>query len=81
MEKQLKSIKFPGLEDIYVIPEVDSSLNDSSTNPVQNKVVKAAIDGIKAVPACTASNNGQFLRVVNGAATWSAVPNAEEASF
>lgn len=33
------------------------------------------------VPTVTASDNGKFLRVVNG--TWAAttIPNAEEASF
>lgn len=33
------------------------------------------------LPSCDSTNNGQFLRVVNGAATWSTVPNAEEATF
>lgn len=33
------------------------------------------------IPSPTADNNGQFLRVVNGVAAWSTVPNAEEASF
>lgn len=33
------------------------------------------------IPTCSTSNNGQFLRVVNGVATWSVVPNAEEATF
>lgn len=60
---------------------VDSSLSSSSTNPIQNKVVYTAINNINAVPNCTTSNNGQFLRVVNGVATWSTVPNAEEATF
>ena len=36
---------------------------------------------LTSVPACSTSNNGQFLRVVNGVATWSTVSNAEEASF
>ena len=30
-----------------------------------------------AVPSCTADDNGKFLRVVNGAATWQTVQNAE----
>ena len=67
--------------DIDTQRTVDSYMSTSSTNPVQNKVVKEAIDAIRAVPACTTSNNGQFLRVVNGAAAWSTVPNAEGASF
>lgn len=33
------------------------------------------------VPSCTASDNGKFLRVVNGVATWSTISNAENVSF
>lgn len=33
------------------------------------------------VPSCTTSDNGKFLRVVNGVATWSAIASAENASF
>jgi hypothetical protein len=43
-----------------------------------NGVVPVANGG---VPSCTTSDNGKFLRVVNGVAAWSTVPNAEEASF
>lgn len=60
---------------------VDSALSSTSTNPVQNKAVYTAINNIKGVPSCSTSNNGQFLRVVSGVATWSTVPSAEEATF
>jgi hypothetical protein len=43
-----------------------------------NGVVPVANGG---VPSCTTSDNGKFLRVVNGVAAWSTVPNAEGASF
>jgi hypothetical protein len=51
--------------------------------------VLTAIDETKAdketlntrIPAASASDNGKFLRVVNGVAAWTKVPNAEEASF
>ena len=33
------------------------------------------------VPAYTAGNEGQFLRMVNGVPAWSTVPNAEEVRF
>jgi hypothetical protein len=33
------------------------------------------------IPAASASDNGKFLCVVNGVATWTTIPNAEEASF
>lgn len=39
-----------------------------------------AVD-MEGVPTVTTANNGQFLRVVNGAWATSTVPNAEEASF
>ena len=39
-----------------------------------------AVD-MEGVPTVTPANNGQFLRVVNGAWAASTVPNAEEASF
>lgn len=41
--------------------------------------IEAAIGN--ALPAVTASDNGKFLRVVNGAPAWTTVQNAEEASF
>ena len=41
----------------------------------------AIIKNIPAMPACTNEDNGKILRVVNGAASWEAIPNAEEASF
>ena len=37
--------------------------------------------GMEGVPTVTTDNNGQFLRVVNGAWAAATVPNAEEASF
>ena len=33
------------------------------------------------VPSCTASDNGKFLRVVNGVATWSTVQNVDNVKF
>ena len=35
----------------------------------------------KTVPPCDDTNEGQFLRVVNGVATWATIPRAEEATF
>ena len=51
--------------------EVDDALSDTSTNPVQNKIVKGAIDAIRELPAVTADDNGKVLKVVDGA--WAAV--------
>jgi hypothetical protein len=33
------------------------------------------------IPSCTATDNGKFLRCVEGVPTWSTVPSAEEATF
>ena len=35
---------------------------------------------MNSIIATTSSDNGKFLRVVNGVPTWSTVPNAEEAT-
>ncbi len=47
-------------EALYMVPEtrepsitIDSALSDTSMNPVQNKVVKAAIDAIPVGPTIT----------------------------
>ena len=64
------------------------SLEDYPNNETLIAVLNA-IDETKAdkeilntrIPAASASDNGKFLRVVNGVATWTTIPNAEEASF
>ena len=33
------------------------------------------------IPSCSADNNGQFLRVVNGVATWATIRNGEEVAY
>ena len=33
------------------------------------------------VPSCTTNDNGKFLRVVDGVATWATIQNAEDVSF
>lgn len=37
--------------------------------------------GVKEVPNSTISDNGKFLRVINGTAAWSTVQRAEEVTF
>lgn len=55
---------------------------DGVTSNIQTQLDnKAASSHGVHVPSCSASNNGQFLRVVGGTASWSTVPNAEEATF
>lgn len=90
---------------------VDSALSSTSTNPVQNKIIKAALDKCGSVDIDLAGSNegeanhinadtlggylaeeyikktvseednGKFLRVVNGVATWTSIPNVREGSF
>ena len=57
------------------------SVNNPPPYPVTSVNGQTGAVTLNAVPSCTTSNNGQFLRVVNGVATWAAIPNAEEASF
>ena len=49
----------------YTETEIDAMIRDISTT----------------IPSFTTNDNGKFLRVINGAVTWSTVPNAEEATF
>lgn len=64
---------------------VDNVKQYSASNPPPYPVTsvngKTGAVTVSAVPSCTTSNNGQFLRVVNGVAAWSTIHNAEEASF
>lgn len=64
---------------------VDNVKQYSASNPPPYPVT--SVNGatgavtINAVPACSTSDNGKFLRVVSGVASWTIIPNAEEASF
>ena len=64
---------------------VDNVKQYSANNPPPYPVtsVNGATGAItvKTIPNCSVSDNGKFLRVVNGAATWSTIPYAEEAEF
>lgn len=39
------------------------------------------IEIVPSLPSCDSSNEGQFLRVVNGVPTWTSIPNAEDYTF
>lgn len=70
---------------------VDSQLDTTSENPVQNKVVASYILTIESaiengvfprlLPSVTADDDGKFLQVADGAWTAVAMQNAEEVSF
>lgn len=57
----------------YTGAQIDEAIGDVRTN-------KAAWSE-KELPAVTASDNGKFLRVVNGAWAVSEIPNANGVSF
>ena len=112
MAKQLKSIKFPGLDEIYEIPvgggsgTIDIDLEGAAEGGVKPQsplkhtesgdyfypltTVDQVImeDGSRlnsvleetAIPTITTEDEGKFLRVINGVATWQTVINAEEVS-
>mgnify|MGYP003293975293 CR=1 FL=1 len=44
--------------------------------------IDAMIEDVSAViPSATVDDNGKFLRVVDGAAAWTTIPDAREGSF
>lgn len=51
-------VKLDGVEDGATNTVVDSELNSNSTNPVQNKVVKAALDGKASTEVASQTANG-----------------------
>lgn len=68
----------------YVDEQIES-LNSSNRTYVNEQLAlkadKSTVDAMLTVPSSTASDNGKFLRVVNGSAAWITVPNAEESGF
>lgn len=79
------------------VAAADSSLSKTSTNPIQNKAVATAIEDlttlvgdepvsdqiskINVLPACTDSDDGKFLCVVNGVATWTTMASGDGVSY
>ena len=53
----------------------------SGNNIVNTYATKTELNNFKALPSVTASDNGAFLRVVNGAWAKATVRSAEEVSF
>lgn len=49
-----------------ITPTVDSELSDTSTNPVQNKVIKNALDNKSDVVIDTATGNKVVFTIENG---------------
>ena len=76
-----------GASSYNLLPFTDEHLI-GLINTIDKKIgVKSVAEQIndatlnKLIPSCTTSDNGKFLRVVNGVAKWATVPNAEGVSF
>ena len=73
-----------GIEYLWSKISMEDYPNNETLIAILNAIdtTKADKETLNArIPAASASDNGKFLRVVNGVATWTKVPNAEEASF
>lgn len=78
---------------ISVINAIDETKADKSEIPfiddtlilegaaADAAAVGEALTKIHSVPECTIDDNGKFLCVVNGVATWTTILNAEEVKF
>ena len=60
-------VKLDGVEDGATKTIVDDVMSDTSTNPVQNKVVMKYIDSRGTLPPVSTQNDTMLIQVVNGA--------------
>ena len=60
-------VKLDGVEDGATKTIVDDAMSDTSTNPVQNKVVMKYIDSRGSLPPVSAKNDTMLIQVVDGA--------------
>lgn len=60
-------VKLDGVEDGATKTIVDDAMSDTSTNPVQNKVVMKYIDSRGSLPPVSTQNDTMLIQVVNGA--------------
>ena len=78
VDEQIQAAK----EDTANIDSAVATLQESINVELELKADKEYVNTIISVPVSTAEDdNGKFLRVVNGAASWEFVPNAEELVF
>lgn len=57
------------------------TLSASDVGAYSKTEVDNKLEGISSVPACTDSDNGKVLMVVDGVPTWSSIPSANGVSF
>lgn len=60
-------VKLDGVEDGATKTIVDDAMSDTSTNPVQNKVVMEYIDSRGTLPPVSTQNDTMLIQVVDGA--------------
>lgn len=60
---------------------IETTTLTASVLLVNGMDVAEALHSVVDLPPYSSENNSQFLRVVNGVAAWSTVPNAEEETF
>lgn len=60
-------VKLDGVEDGATKTIVDDAMSDTSTNPVQNKVVMEYIDSRGTLPPVSVKNDTMLIQVVDGA--------------
>ena len=60
-------VKLDGVEDGATKTIVDDVMSDTSTNPVQNKVVMKYIDSRGSLPPVSAQNDTMLIQIVDGA--------------
>ena len=60
-------VKLDGVEDGATKTIVDDAMSDTSTNPVQNKVVMKYIDSRGSLPPVSIKNDTMLIQVVDGA--------------
>lgn len=60
-------VKLDGVEDGATKTIVDDAMSDTSTNPVQNKVVMKYIDSRGTLPPVSVKNDTMLIQVVDGA--------------
>lgn len=60
-------VKLDGVEDGATKTIVDDAMSDTSTNPVQNKVVMEYIDSRGSLPPVSVKNDTMLIQVVDGA--------------
>jgi hypothetical protein len=63
-----------------VLLETENKTIVGAINELKN-AVQEALNKANSFPSYSTSNNGQFLRIVNGVPTWVTISNAEEATF